>query len=254
MGRERIVHGVGAEGIDGGANADGRNEVDEAMAIPMDIDPAGHGLGRLGVGRDGGIGRAGGSRRSGSVGVGRGLGPGGSETEQEKQQDGRKAHGLYLADQALRKMKFIAGRSTLPAIGLEGEEIGEERAGGNGARTEHDFHGVEAKMEVVASEDFEVAAGGVAEGLALVGADGLDRTTKVLPRAGADLDKDEDLAAAADEVDFAPGGLEVAGEDTVAVTAEVGGGDALTVLPDLRGGLQPGRGRSHAPVETIGDE
>jgi hypothetical protein len=98
-----------SERVDGGPDPDGRDQVNKAVAIPMHIHAAGHGHGLLGVGRVG-IGEIGGADRRGSgrgVGRGRRLGRDRNQAKKDGEQNGIKTHALFLADQAVRKMKFI---------------------------------------------------------------------------------------------------------------------------------------------------
>ena len=115
VGREFVMDDLGSEGIDGGTNTDGRGQINKAMSVPMDIDPAGHGhRRRRGVGCRiiGIIGQFSRGDRQGpgrNIGRGRCLRPSGTKTNQDEEQDRIKTHLRTLADQAARKMKFLAG-------------------------------------------------------------------------------------------------------------------------------------------------
>jgi hypothetical protein len=65
----------------------------------------------------------------------------------------------------------------------------------------------------------EIAAGGVEEGFLLGGSDGFDGATEVIAGAGADLDEDEGVVVAADEVDFAADDEIVFDEDFISVAS-----------------------------------
>jgi hypothetical protein len=95
-----------------------------------------------------------------------------------------------------------------------------------------------------AVEEFQVAARGMAKGVFFAGIDGLRGTAKGLARAGADLDKNQDITVTAHQVDLATGGFVITGQDLVALTAQEAGRNALTIISDLRRGRQPGRGRT----------
>ena len=121
------------------------------------------------------------------------------------------------------------------------------------AGLEHDLDGVEAIIDVVALEEFQVTAGGVTEGFLLVGADGLDGATEVIAGAGADFDEDEGVLVATDQVDFAADDEVVFSEDFVAVASQKSRGNALTIVPDLLRCRQRRRRRARGSVETIYD-
>ena len=103
-------------------------------------------------------------------------------------------------------------------------------------------------------EKAQITFGGGAEGGLLASIDGFGGTAEVGGGAGADLDEDEDVAMAADEVDLAILGQIIAVEDAVAVAAKEGGGDALTIIPDLLRRREGRRRCTRGSVENRGDE
>jgi hypothetical protein len=134
--------------------------------------------------------------------------------------------------------------------------IRQQRTGGDNARVEPDFHRVEAVTDfpALAVEQFEITAGGGAQGLLLGGIDRLRRTDDIDLGAGLHFDKNQDIAVTADQVDLAPGRLVIADQHPVTVAVEEGRSHALTVDADLRRGRQPGRGRAFVSVQTFADE
>ena len=123
------------------------------------------------------------------------------------------------------------------------KEIRQQRTGGDIARFEPDFHRVKTVTDFSARavEKFQVAAGGVTKGVLLAGIDGLRGTAKGLARAGADLDKNQDIAVAAHQVDLAIDHFVIAGQHLVTVAAQEAGRDAFTIIPDLSRRRQPRR-------------
>jgi len=122
-----------------------------------------------------------------------------------------------------------------------GKKIGDERTGGNRPRLELDFHRVEAMDEIVTVEQFEIAVGGATKRFFLAGVDGISRSDDGVCGAGFDFDEDEHIAVTANQVDLAARGFVITGQDLVAVTSDEGGGDPLTIIPDLRRRQQLGR-------------
>lgn len=59
-------------------------------------------------------------------------------------------------------------------------------------------------MDVLAVKKFEITAGGMAKSVLFAGVDGLRRSPEIGAGAGADFDKNQDIAATADQVDFTP--------------------------------------------------
>jgi len=109
-------------------------------------------------------------------------------------------------------------------------------------------------MDVLPVEQFEVVAGGVMKGFLLGGIDRLRRTDEIDLGTGFDLDKNQDIAVTANQVDFAPSCLVIASEHPVTVAAQESGRHALTVGADLSRRRQPGRGRTFVSVQTFVDE
>ena len=109
-------------------------------------------------------------------------------------------------------------------------------------------------MDVVAIKEAEIAVGGEAKGFLLALVDRLGRAAETDIGAGADLDEDEDFSQAADEIDLALGGQEIPVEDAIAMAAEKGGGDPLTIIPDLLRRRKARRWSTLGSVENRGDE
>ena len=97
------------------------------------------------------------------------------------------------------------------------------------------LHHVEAVGDVVAVEEVEIVLGGGIERRLLARIDGLGGRNDVDGAPRFDLDEDEVIAMTANEVDFAAGRFEIAGQYLVALAAQEGRRDALTIIPDLLG-------------------
>ncbi len=134
------------------------------------------------------------------------------------------------------------------------KEIRQQRAGGDVARLELDFHGVEAVSHILDLEQFQIAAGGETEGILLALIDGFRRTDETDLGAGFDFDKDENIPVAADQVDLAAGGFVIAGQHLVTVAAHKSARHALTVGADFRRACQFRRGRPFVSVQMFADE
>ena len=111
-----------------------------------------------------------------------------------------------------------------------------------------DFHGIEAMADVVAAQEFQITAGGMAKGVLFVGADAFHGTPKIVAAAGAYLDKNQQFPMTANQVDFSARGAVVAIKDAIPMAAQKSGGNPLTVGTRLRRRRQPGRRRAIAPV------
>jgi len=72
-------------------------------------------------------------------------------------------------------------------------------------------------MDIVAFQEFKVVTSRITQGVLLGCADGFDGTAEISTGAGADFDEDEDVAMAADQIEFAPGGAIVTCKYTVTV-------------------------------------
>ena len=121
------------------------------------------------------------------------------------------------------------------------EVILHQRALGNIPRFEPDLHRIEAVAYLLVFQQIEVAPGGMTKRFFFPGINRLGRPDKVDLRAGFDFDEDEHIAVTANQVDLAARGFVITGQDLVAVTSDEGGGDPLTIIPDLRRRQQLGR-------------
>lgn len=110
---------------------------------------------------------------------------------------------------------------------------------------EEDLDDVETKVDRGVSQEPEVAERGLGEAALLLAAHGLSWTTEVLAAAGLDLDKDQHLTMAADQVDLPPVRGKLSRQDPVTAGAEEGGGGTF---PEFAAGAGLNRGRAGSPV------
>ncbi len=74
-------------------------------------------------------------------------------------------------------------------------------------------------VDIRVLQKLEVTPGGITERILFIRIDRLDGTAKIGAGAGSDFHKDQDFAAAANEIDLAPGGQEVPVENAVTLPA-----------------------------------
>ena len=137
---------------------------------------------------------------------------------------------------------------------LLGKVIWDKCADGNSACLELDFHRIEAISDVLVVEEFEIAAGGLTKGLLLAGINRLSGTDNFDLTAGFHLDKNQDIAVTADQIDLALCRFVIAGEYPVTVTTHESARHTLAIGADLRCGRQPRRRRTFVSAETFADE
>ncbi len=89
------------------------------------------------------------------------------------------------------------------------------------------FDDVEAEVNAGIAELAEVIEGGFAEVALFLELDGFAGRAEFLGLAGLDLDEDEPVLVAGDEIDLGFAAAEIPGENLVAATAEVFGGGFL---------------------------
>jgi hypothetical protein len=124
-------------------------------------------------------------------------------------------------------MLGVSARSSV-AVGLgEGEGVGEVADFADGAVGEEDFHDVEADFYLGIFEAAEVIERSLGEQPAFARVHGGGGAGPVLGGAGLDLDEDEAVGVAEDEVGFAAFGAEVGGEVLEAGLLEIFFGGAL---------------------------
>jgi hypothetical protein len=102
------------------------------------------------------------------------------------------------------------------------------------AGLEDDLDGIETIVDLIGMiETSKITFGGETKRFLLAQIDGFHRPAEGHPGAGADLDKNEDVAVPADEIDLALLGQEIPVENAIAVAAEKSGRDPLTIIPRL---------------------
>jgi hypothetical protein len=128
------------------------------------------------------------------------------------------------------------------------EEIRNQRTLGNIAGLDSHLHRIEAVGNVLDFEQLQVTPGGKAKRLLFAVINGLGRAAKLVCRAGADLDENQDVAVTADDVDLTTRDFVITRQYPVTVTAQESTRDALTIIPDLQPRRQ--RRRTNALVSA----
>jgi len=110
-----------------------------------------------------------------------------------------------------------------------------------GADGKDNFDDVEAEMDAGIAELAEIIEGGFAEVALFIALDSFAGRAELFGDAGLDLDEDQEILVAGDEIDLGFAATEALGENFVAVTAEIlGGGFLAAGAEDLARGAAVG--------------